>query len=65
MINEIECFKWQCSKKVDDEPSLQIVHGNHFLLGDNSARLFVNVSSAKVDDNIDNEEDFDNAVCYD
>ena len=39
--------------------------GYQFLLSDDSTRLLVNVCGAKVNENIDDEEDFDNAVSND
>ena len=65
MIYKVERFKRQGCEKINDEPSPQIVHGNQFLLCDNPAGLFVNVSCMKVDEDIDDEENFDNAVSYD
>lgn len=65
MIDEIQRFKWQGSKKIYDEPTLEVMHSNHLLLGYDSARFLVDVCCAKVDENIDNEEDFDDAICYD
>ena len=62
MVNEIQRFKWESCKKIDDKPTFEIMLRNHFLLSDDSAGFFVNVCCTKIDENIDDEKYFNNAV---
>ena len=65
MVDEIQSFKWQCSKKIDDEPSLQIMFCYQFPLRDYSPGFLVDVRCTEINEDVKNEEDFDNAISYD
>ena len=65
MVNEIQSFKRQSCEKIDNKPTFKIMLGNHLLLSDDSARFFVDVCCAKIDENIDDEKHFNNTVSND
>ena len=63
VIGEVQRFEGQRGQEIDEKPPLQVMHCYQFRLCDDAARLLINISRSKVDDNVYDEEHLDNGVC--
>ena len=61
MIESVEHIVRQTGEKIDDEPTLEVIHADYFWIGDHFA-TGTDECSMKVEDNVDEEDDVHDRV---